>query len=736
VKPDSALENYIRETMGLPAPLAEEETPEEEMAPDEEQDPGMSPEVDDAGNPIEPVDGETPDGEESAPGADQQSTLDDLNSELDTLEASDFDYESVVLDYLEEAEHYIESMSFVAKGGHLDEETKKKISEALKKRGGAARSVADTAVQKTKIVQDNFEKNVAPIRGEMDSIRKLRSSIPKGKKGTAQRAELKKRVDALREKINGLRSGKKDLLGKIKQGRMDALKTIKEVNAQLKARREMIRNTVNSIRAEMKQGGEKATANLMPLDDHIEKNREQADSLRAKLKSIPEGKEGKEQREAVRAAIKGLYDENRSIVKSKKQIRGELRTLRDTKRKEIDRVKSEFHEHHIEHDPIFSLVDNSFIIALQNECSPAEKAELKKKGLMFNVFEKQAPRPLTFAERRVNLAMMNKALDEFSSKLQEKLDEVQAWQKEDLIAQAKRAIQNNDIGAVATIATKYKGDLAGALTEAQKELFELGKQTASAEIQVPRPPTKSEVRGAMRIQNDVLVAEATAQMENATKKTVIDMLRGYGGSITDATAPAIVKELQTVLDNKAQKLNNSLLTVNTTGALNLGRATIFEKHAEKIYAFQYSAILDRRTTDRCRSLDGRVVKPGSSEFFDYTPPQHMNCRSIWVEILVEDDFKPEVTGIPSSIPAVGNIENAQDLKAPIILKNSPAITQIKDELKERKEKLALLEADGKYPNRQAAHKSRIADLEKSLKGKFQEEVLANVKNRCYSQSDL
>ena len=41
---------------------------------------------------------------------------------------------------------------------------------------------------------------------------------------------------------------------------------------------------------------------------------------------------------------------------------------------------------------------------------------------------------------------------------------------------------------------------------------------------------------------------------------------------------------------------------------------------------------------------------------------------------------------------------------------------VQQELEERKQKLADLEALGQYPNRQAAHKTRIAELEKALKG--------------------
>ena len=129
---------------------------------------------------------------------------------------------------------------------------------------------------------------------------------------------------------------------------------------------------------------------------------------------------------------------------------------------------------------------------------------------------------------------------------------------------------------------------------------------------------------------------------------------------------------------------------------------------------QYSAILDRRTSEVCRSLDGLVVKPGSADFYNYSPPRHYNCRSIWVEILVDEVFKPKFTGVPSGIPANATLDAFEDLKAPIVLKNSPAIKVIQEEIKNRQQKLDELIQSGKFPNRQKQHETRIKALENSI----------------------
>jgi hypothetical protein len=88
---------------------------------------------------------------------------------------------------------------------------------------------------------------------------------------------------------------------------------------------------------------------------------------------------------------------------------------------------------------------------------------------------------------------------------------------------------------------------------------------------------------------------------------------------------------------------NGLKSLFVMGAINLGRETVFESEPDRVYAFQYSAILDDRTSDLCRSLDGIIVKPWSKQYHAIKPPNHWNCRWIFVEILTDEPYKPAFT---------------------------------------------------------------------------------------------
>lgn len=128
---------------------------------------------------------------------------------------------------------------------------------------------------------------------------------------------------------------------------------------------------------------------------------------------------------------------------------------------------------------------------------------------------------MTFAERKVNFDSLNRSIDTFQKILEEKVAEITIEMKTDLLAQVKRAVESNDIKAVGQINAKYSGKLSSALSDVQKEMFEIGKKTAAVEMNVQVPPTKKEVRGALRVQNDNIIAKMKNDLDQATKTAVL-----------------------------------------------------------------------------------------------------------------------------------------------------------------------------------------------------------------------
>jgi SPP1 gp7 family putative phage head morphogenesis protein len=73
-----------------------------------------------------------------------------------------------------------------------------------------------------------------------------------------------------------------------------------------------------------------------------------------------------------------------------------------------------------------------------------------------------------------------------------------------------------------------------------------------------------------------------------------------------------------------------------TEVMNRGRLEFFEDSGV-VAAYQYSAILDDRTSDICAGLHGKVFKAGSEP----VPPMHFNCRSVLVPITKYEEWNAD-----------------------------------------------------------------------------------------------
>jgi len=95
----------------------------------------------------------------------------------------------------------------------------------------------------------------------------------------------------------------------------------------------------------------------------------------------------------------------------------------------------------------------------------------------------------------------------------------------------------------------------------------------------------------------------------------------------------------------------AIVRTNMMEAYNEGRMQFFQEEdvRDMIEAWQFSAIMDDRTSAICASLDQTVFGP--NDYFNYQPPLHMNCRSMLIPITKFEDYKvtpaddiPGITG--------------------------------------------------------------------------------------------
>jgi SPP1 gp7 family putative phage head morphogenesis protein len=146
-----------------------------------------------------------------------------------------------------------------------------------------------------------------------------------------------------------------------------------------------------------------------------------------------------------------------------------------------------------------------------------------------------------------------------------------------------------------------------------------------------------------------LLREDWLDLEVSTRKRLSKQLQiGIAtGEGTDRIARRWARELKTTT-KKAAVLTRTAVTHVTVHA----REATWEANKDMVKGVQWVSTLDRRTSDACKSLDGKVFKIGKGP----RPPAHHQCRSTTVPVLKTwEEFKgtakKAVKGLPKETRA-------------------------------------------------------------------------------------
>lgn len=117
----------------------------------------------------------------------------------------------------------------------------------------------------------------------------------------------------------------------------------------------------------------------------------------------------------------------------------------------------------------------------------------------------------------------------------------------------------------------------------------------------------------------------------------------------------LLKVLPTV-DSAGRAINvparlENIARTNISDAVNQARLSLFADPELKgfVQAYEYSAILDSRTTEICEHLHGKILR----DFASYLPPNHYQCRSILVPVTEVDDWDGKESPKPRVEPQKG-----------------------------------------------------------------------------------
>lgn len=93
---------------------------------------------------------------------------------------------------------------------------------------------------------------------------------------------------------------------------------------------------------------------------------------------------------------------------------------------------------------------------------------------------------------------------------------------------------------------------------------------------------------------------------------------------------------------------------------------------DMVQALQYDAIVDTRTTDLCKRLDGKIVSVKNTKAIaDLTPPNHFKCRATWIAVTKYEEWQDD-------FPAGEQPQKGFNFQAPMPLlkgkKTKPLVT--------------------------------------------------------------
>jgi len=337
---------------------------------------------------------------------------------------------------------------------------------------------------------------------------------------------------------------------------------------------------------------------------------------------------------------------------------------------------------------------------------------IKKKSSKTLNEEFKAYRELTFAEKKVSFGNIKYELDtkelEFSEILSKSFNE----EKKNLLKQFKEAISEKDYLKIQDICISNKSQYRTEMFEKMKQIYNYGKNTVSAEINVPTPASPKE-------DMDRLFTQAAIISDDHESRTLIKAkIKAIDAIAKGVDANKAIGDVETALNESIDGLGRQAASIVAVGAFNQGRRFTQKQNLPDIYAMQRSELLDEVTCDFCLSLDGRTVSPDDPWVNE--DQFHSNCRGIWVEIMNNEAELPEIEDVPKLLDNhYAGINDIKPLTAPKVEKDSPAADLIKEEyakeIASREAKIKEYEAQDLYPDRVKAHKKKIASMKKILK---------------------
>lgn len=252
-------------------------------------------------------------------------------------------------------------------------------------------------------------------------------------------------------------------------------------------------------------------------------------------------------------------------------------------------------------------------------------------------------------EKKIDFEALDKKLTSKEIILKEQLKETLVSEFEKIKSKLRKAKTINEIKLTTSFKSNIEKIITNNLKSAAKDGSKDAKETVKRQI---GSKFKADVGWNEKAAIKWLSQYALNTAGVLTDKLQIQINFVIANAIkTGKALPDIINDLEDLLlpyignDNVIDDVSviepYRLETIARTGmttAYNQGALVTYRDPdvIEWVAGVEYSAIMDSRTTEVCRHLNGRVFKVDDSDMDILTPPNHYNCRSVLVPIMINE----------------------------------------------------------------------------------------------------
>lgn len=481
----------------------------------------------------------------------------------------------------------------------MSDETKKKIAEALTKNNPTPAPTTQSRSKEMAGLEREFNSSQKRIETMKNVAKSLKSEIKtpvKPEKGATkeQKAAYKKAKDAVKVK-------REEIKAKVKQERE------KQKELKNKARDLKTKESANKLIEKAKIKNEKIASNQKKLD-----------GMEVKIKQMMMKAKTPEQKQRAQDALKRVA-ENR--VKQAEAL---------TKNSQLIAEKTK-------------IVNSTGSITKSNKGFFRFDEIICFKQLSFTPW-----RDLYRVEQKVNFNLLNDVFDN-SQVLEDEIYKSIMADSNRQISAIENKIKAGDIAAIAALSFLLYNRFYKQISEKIKVNFEVGKTMASEELKVERPATPTAKNQLNNFAAGQIADQSINEIDTAVKDSVrVGFARGVG-------IAAIIATVKAVYNDAAKKIAKRAAEIIVSTGVNEGRRLVFEKNIGKIQGYLRSEILDARTCEICRRMDGTQIRVNDT--MAYLDQVHSNCRGVWVPILENEKAPSDKWGVSKSVAKAFDTNN-------------------------------------------------------------------------------